>query len=136
MNNPNNEPLLSREEYKKLTFKRDNYTCLFCNKPAVDAHHILDRKLWNDGGYYISNGASVCEEHHWDCEKTTISVEEVREKAGIKTFVLPDNFDYNKSYDKWGNEILSEFQRKKGILFEDDGVQKILKKAGLIYLFF
>lgn len=136
MYNLNNEKLLSREDYKKLTFERDNHTCLFCKKPAVDAHHILDRKLWNDGGYYLSNGASVCEEHHWECEKTTISVEDVRLKAGIVDFVLPEGFNPNLSYDKWGNLIISEYKREKGILFFDDGVQKILKKSGLIYLFY
>lgn len=130
------EKLLSREEFKNLVFKRDNHNCLFCNKPAVDAHHILDRKLWNDGGYYLSNGASVCEEHHWKCEDTTISVEEVRLKAKIDTFVLPENLSYDFKYDKWGNKILNEYQREKGILFNDDGVQKILKKSGLLYLFY
>lgn len=130
------EKLLSREEFKNQVFKRDNYTCIFCNKPSIDAHHILDRKLWKDGGYYLSNGASVCEEHHQKCEDTSISVEEVREKCKIKEFILPRGFDKNKKYDKWGNEILSEYQRKKGILFQDDGVQKILKKAGIIYLYF
>lgn len=130
------EKLLSREEFKNQVFKRDNYTCIFCNKPCIDAHHVLDRKLWKDGGYYLSNGASVCEEHHWKCEDTSISVEEVREKCKIKEFILPEGFDKNKKYDKWGNEILSEYQRKKGILFQDDGVQKILKKAGIIYLYF
>tara|TARA_B100000700_G_scaffold178953_1_gene197631 strand:- start:21334 stop:21732 length:399 start_codon:yes stop_codon:yes gene_type:complete len=130
------ETLLSREEFKQQVFDRDNHTCVFCDKPAVDAHHILDRKLWSDGGYYLSNGSAVCEEHHWECEKTTISVEEVRKACGIKEFVLPVGFCYNKSYDKWGNENISEHQRKKGILFNDDGVQKILKRSGLIYLFY
>jgi 5-methylcytosine-specific restriction endonuclease McrA len=63
------ESLLTREQYKNAVFKRDNHTCIFCDLPAVDAHHILDRKLFADGGYYLSNGASVCEQHHWDCEK-------------------------------------------------------------------
>lgn len=130
------EKLLSRQEYQDKVFKRDNQTCVFCNKPAVDAHHILDRKLWKDGGYYLSNGASVCEEHHWECEKTTISVEDVRLACGIKKFILPEGLDFDKSYDKWGNEIREDGFRNKGILFEDDGVQKILKKAGLIYLFY
>ena len=130
------EKLLTREEYKKAVFSRANNTCIFCNKAAVDAHHILDRKLWSDGGYYLSNGASVCEEHHWECEKTLITVESVREACSITSFILPDGFSYNLSYDKWGNKILENGFRKKGILFEDDGVQKILKKSGLIYLFY
>ena len=136
MYNPENEKLLSRQDFKRLTFERDNHTCLFCDKPAVDAHHILDRKLWLDGGYYLSNGASVCEEHHWECEKTILSVESVREKAGIINFSLPEGFNPDFPYDKWGNQIISEYKREQGVLFNDDGVQKILKKAGLIYLFY
>jgi hypothetical protein len=130
------EKLLSREEYKHQVFSRDKHTCLFCDKPAVDAHHILDRKLWSDGGYYLSNGASVCEHHHWECEKTTLSVEHVREKAHIIQFTLPSMLEQGVTYDKWGNEILDSGYRKQGDLFHDDGVQKILKKAGLIYLFY
>lgn len=130
------DKLLSREEFKSQTFSRDNHTCIFCDKPAVDAHHILDRKLWNDGGYYLSNGASVCEEHHWECEKTTLSVEDVRQACGITDFILPKGLSQDYSYDKWGNRIKENGFRDKGVLFEDDGVQKILKKAGLIYLFY
>ncbi len=130
------EKLLSREDFKKLTFKRDNNTCVFCNLSAVDAHHILDRKLWKDGGYYLSNGASVCEKHHWDCEKIIISVEDVRTACNIKEYTLPEGLLKYFPYDKWGNKILKNGFREKGILFSDDGVQKILKKAGLIYLFY
>lgn len=132
----NNEKLLSRVEFSELVFKRDNHQCVFCDKPAVDAHHILDRKLWNDGGYYLSNGASVCAEHHYECEATTLSVEDVRKACGINDFILPDSLSYNVIYDKWGNEILENGYRNKGVLFEDDGVQKILKKSGLFHLFF
>ena len=130
------EKLLSRKEYQNKVFARDNNKCVFCKKKAVDAHHILDRKLWSDGGYYLSNGASVCEEHHWECEKTKITVESVRNACLIKDAILPQGLDKNKIYDKWGNEVRDDGYRYKGILFNDDGVQKILKKAGLIYLFY
>lgn len=36
--------LLTREEFKEQVFARDNYTCIFCNKAAVDAHHIFFHK--------------------------------------------------------------------------------------------
>ena len=130
------ETLLSREQFSSEVFKRDKNTCIFCEKPAIDAHHILDRKLWNNGGYYLSNGASVCASHHWDCEKTLISVEDVRKACGIQEFILPENFSFNLSYDKWGNIIKEDGYRIKGPLFEDDGVQKILKQSGLLYLFY
>lgn len=119
-----NEKLLSRTEYQEKVFERDSNKCVFCEKKAVDAHHILDRKLWIDGGYYLSNGASVCEEHHWECEKTTITVEKVREACSIKTPLLPEGFKNYKIYDKWGNEVRNDGYRYKGVLFNDDGVQK------------
>ena len=118
--------LLTREQFKSLVFKRDRHTCVFCQKPAVDAHHILDRKLWEDGGYYLNNGASVCEEHHWACEKTDISVEDVRKACGITVVVLPKGFEPEKSYDKWGNIILSSGMREPGDMFFEENIQKIL----------
>ena len=70
--------LLSRDKFRESVFSRDNNKCVFCGKPAKDAHHILERRLWDDGGYYLDNGASGCEEHHILCEKTLISGDEVR----------------------------------------------------------
>jgi hypothetical protein len=132
--NINTKPkLLSREQFKELVFKRDKHTCLFCSKPAVDAHHILDRKLWLDNGYYLENGASVCEFHHWEVEKTNISVEEIKAKAGITYNLLPPQLDHSLSYDKWGNIMLDNGMRKPGEMFELENVQKILKDK--LYLF-
>ena len=74
-----NEKLLTRDQFREQTFARDNHKCVFCGELAVDAHHILERRLWGDSqGYYISNGASVCQTHHIMCETTEISVEDVR----------------------------------------------------------
>ena len=77
------EKLLTRIAFKERVFERDSGKCVFCGEPAVDAHHILDRKLFPDGGYYLSNGASVCAIDHMRCETTEYSVELVREKCGI-----------------------------------------------------
>ena len=70
-----NNELLTREEFKKQVFTRTNGKCCVpdCSCDAVDAHHIMDRKLWNDGGYYISNGAALCEKHHLDAERGIIT---------------------------------------------------------------
>lgn len=95
--------------------------------------HILERKLFVDGGYCIDNGATVCDEHHWSCEKTDISVEEVRLACNIKTIIIPKHFDINVSYDKWGNIILSTGLRIKGEMFYLENVQKVLKHK--LYLF-
>jgi len=119
--------LLSRDEFREAVFKRDNYTCVLCRQqPAQDAHHILERRLWPDGGYYLENGASVCGDCHIKCEQTLFSVEEVREAAGIKKKVVPPNIYDGEIYDKWGNPILENGRRLRGELFEDESVQKIL----------
>lgn len=97
--------------------------------------HILDRKLFKDGGYYLNNAASVCEEHHMDCEKTIITLDEVYKACGITEPVLPEGFSHDKTYDKWGNEIVNEYKRLKGPLFDDTAVQKIFKQQGNIWIF-
>lgn len=64
----------NRSEFRRTVFERDNHTCIvpWCDKDAVDAHHIIERDLWNDGGYITENGASVCENHHRLAEKNVI----------------------------------------------------------------
>lgn len=94
--------LLTREQFKQQVFARDKNKCVFCELPAVDAHHIIDRKVWLDGGYYLDNGASVCEQHHIDCENSVITVEQVREACSIKHILVPPGFDKGVIYDKWG----------------------------------
>jgi len=129
------DKLLTRDNFHNGVFERDNHTCVFCDKPAVDAHHIIERRLWPDGGYYISNGASLCEFHHLACEMTTISVEEVREAVGIEKPIIPPHLYGDQIYDKWGNIVLPNTQRLKGELFFDKSVQKILGMGGVLDLF-
>src|SRR5271163_2337560 len=73
------------------TLARDKGRCVFCDNPAKDAHHIIERRLWDDGGYYLDNGASVCREHHLACEMTTISVEDVRLACGVTKPIIPSH---------------------------------------------
>lgn len=129
------QKLLSREEFRLAVLSRDNNTCVLCDKPAADAHHILDRRLFTDGGYYLSNGASVCSEHHLACERTEISPEVVREFCGIKHPVLPPQLEADQLYDKWGNPVLKNGTRLRGELFFETGVQKILSEAGILGIF-
>lgn len=129
------ENLLTRDAFREGVFQRDKHKCVFCSNPAKDAHHIIERRLWPDGGYYISNGASVCEEHHILCETTEISVEEVRLAAGITKPMIPPHMYDDAIYDKWGNVELADGRRLKGELFFDESVQKILEKGGKLSLF-
>lgn len=118
--------LLSRDQFRAAVFARDGHQCIFCEvQEGLDAHHVLERRLWPDGGYYLDNGATVCQTHHLLCERTEISVEEVRRAAGLKT-VLPPHLYESVCYDKWGNIILDDETRLPGELFSDESVQKVL----------
>jgi hypothetical protein len=127
--------LLSRDDFRRAVLARDHDLCVMCGAPAADAHHILERRLWPDGGYYLENGASVCSEHHLACERTTISVEAVREAAKITRLVIPPHLYSDQPYDKWGNPLLANGQRLKGELFFDESVQKALSEGGALALF-
>ena len=81
--------ILSRDEFRESVFQRDNFKCVICGDKAKDAHHIIERRLFSDGGYYLDNGASLCEKHHIEAEETTLSCEEIRLKAGIENIIIP-----------------------------------------------
>ena len=119
--------LLSRNEFKKQVFTRDNGQCVFCDKPATDAHHIIDRSLFPDGGYYLDNGVAVCNEHHLKCETTDISTTQIRNTCKIKNVILPPHLYLDSIYDKWGNIELPNGTRLKGEIFFEDNVQKMLQ---------
>lgn len=118
--------LLTRDEFRVAVFARDGGKCLVCGRPAVDAHHLVERRLWPDGGYFLENGASVCEEHHLAAESTVLFCDELRRLAGIEKVLLPPHFYEGELIDKWGNLILPNGQRLRGELFYDESVQKVL----------
>lgn len=126
--------LLTRDAFREGVFERDRHLCVVCahhhlprKTPAVDAHHILERRLWPDGGYYLDNGASLCATCHYAAEETALTVEQVRLCAGITRPILPEHLYADTVYDKWGNVILPNGQRLRGELFYDESVQKVLR---------
>ena len=127
--------LLTRDQFREGVFERDGYLCVFCKAPAVDAHHIMERRLWSDGGYYLANGASVCTPCHLKCERTQYSLEEVRRAAAIVKHIIPDHLYDDQEYDKWGNIIMPNGNRLRGELFWDESVQKILTEGKVLDLF-
>lgn len=68
-----------RHSFREAVFKRDGYKCLFCDVTTnLDAHHIVNRNLMPNGGYILSNGATLCPIHHIEAENGTISVNRIR----------------------------------------------------------
>lgn len=125
--------LLTRQQFNEQVFKRDKHKCIVCGATHdLAAHHIIERRLFDDGGYYVENGATVCPEHHLEAEMTTLSVKKILELCGIKNRVIPDHFYEDEEYDKWGNIILPTGVRLRGELFDEEPVQKMLKAAGLL----
>jgi hypothetical protein len=124
--------LLTRDQFREGVFIRDGHKCVVCGNLADDAHHIIERRLFPDGGYYLDNGASLCAQHHIEAEQTTLSCDLLRIAAGIGKVVLPPHLYGDISYDKWGNPIMENGLRLKGELFEDESVQKILAQGGVL----
>jgi hypothetical protein len=97
--------LLTREEFRAGVFARDSGLCVLCGETGVDAHHIMDRKLFPDGGYYLDNGVTLCGECHLQAEtapEPEFLPSSIREKAGIASVVLPPQLEQGQEYDKWG----------------------------------
>ena len=106
-----------RTDFKNSVFARTNGKCCVpgCNCDAVDAHHILDRHLWNNGGYILSNGAALCAKHHMDAETGKITPKQCIEFMHISpnNIEKPDKIvdltfgEYyellmNEKINKWG----------------------------------
>lgn len=130
------DKLLTRDEFRAAVFARDLGKCVICKELGQDSHHILERRLFDDGGYYLSNGATLCGKHHIEAEQTTLSVEAIREAAGITAPALPDHVYPDDHIDKWNNLILANGRRTKGELFHDESVQKILAQGDVLRLFY
>ena len=124
--------LLTRDAFRAAVFARDANKCVICGQPCADAHHIIERRLWEDEGYYLDNGASLCPAHHIQAEQTVLSCEAIREAAGIIKPLLPPDFYDELSYDKWGNPVMDNGQRMRGELFFDTSVQHILESGGVL----
>lgn len=158
-----NSTLLARDSFREGVFARDGHKCVICgSREQLNAHHIIERRLWDDGGYYLDNGATLCDapnycvnggtghpdplhkdhvclssEHgcHMLAEQTALSCDDVRAAAGIKRVIIPDHLYPDYQYDKWGNIIHPDGTRTKGELFADESVQKVLKAGGVLPLF-
>ena len=121
--------LLTRDQFRERVQARDQNRCIVCGKTGkLDSHHVVERRLFSDGGYYMDNGVSLCDpDCHMKAESTEISCDTLRELAGIKTIVLPGHLYADDTYDKWGNQILPNGNRLRGELFWDESVRAVIK---------
>lgn len=142
------EPLLPRDGWREAVFARDGQRCVVCQASAderagvrLDAHHLIERRLWPDGGYYLSNGVTLCSrpaeasDCHRKAEQTVISCEELRQAAGLERLLLPPHLESGVRYDKWANVIGEDGTRYPGELFWEEPVQKALAEGGVLALF-
>lgn len=130
------EALLSRDEFRQQCLERDGHKCVICgHRNNLAVHHIIERRLFDNGGYYKSNGATLCPEHHILAEETTLSCDQIREACGITGIILPEHAYSDMEYDKWLNPILSTGRRLPGELFWDESVRKILTQGNVLQLF-
>lgn len=124
--------LMTRDNFRNSVFNRDGFRCVICADQGQDAHHIMERRLFPDGGYYLDNGATLCGSCHLQAEATIISPDEIREAAGIKNIILPPHLYKDQQYTKWGDPVLAtqgRYSRLMGELFHDESVQKVIKWA-------
>jgi hypothetical protein len=73
--------------------------------------------LFKDGGYYLNNGVSLCSSCHIDAERSILSCEVLREAAKIKEIVVPEGFDPDYRYDKWGKVLDNRIKYPKTMHF-------------------
>jgi len=93
---------LTRKQFRDGIFARDESKCIICGcGEGLDAHHIIERRLWGSSyGYYLDNGATLCERHHIEAEQTVLTCEEIREKAIVNedkkpTHILIEGDNYH-----------------------------------------
>lgn len=96
----------NRKQFRENVFSRDNHSCIvpWCDNSADDAHHIIERELWEDGGYIPKNGASVCNKHHRYAESNNIPPQAFYLWAEIENPPIPNSVS-NHDVDKWGEEF-------------------------------
>lgn len=103
-----------RQKFRQTCVDRDNSQCIvpWCNETVTsdpdgkgDVHHIIERKLWENGGYVEQNGVSICSKHHKDAEKKYIPPQAFWYWANINEPVLPDGLD--RHVNKFGESLES-----------------------------
>lgn len=98
-----------------------------CAAPATEVHHLLERALFRDGGYYLSNAASLCNPCHALAEDTTLTRSALSQKAGIDHPYTPE-FLCDYDVDKWAN-VLGDDLLHPGDLAATPGCARVIERA-------
>jgi hypothetical protein len=73
---------------------------------AIDLLLMLIIFLWifttEFGGYFMNNGASLCEEHHISAEKNLFPPQYLWKLLNVSKPIRPKSFMDNVDYNKWG----------------------------------
>lgn len=110
---------MNRADFREACVSRDGGKCLVpdCDSTVVsepdgpgEVHHIIERKLWDEGGYVPENGACVCNEHHRLAEDNVIPPQAFwRWTEQIENVLLPDGLtdlhSNQTDIDKWGEQL-------------------------------
>lgn len=80
-----------RENFRNSVFKRDKNECKICGDKIskLDAHHITNRNEFENGGYVLENGVTLCDKVggcHFQAEEFL----QTRDYIGVPYEITPD----------------------------------------------
>jgi 5-methylcytosine-specific restriction endonuclease McrA len=108
---------IENEEFRKIVFERDNYTCQICddNKKPLEANHIKLFSEKKELRFEPSNGITLCK----DCHQSIRGKE--HELEGIFTAIVSSKHISKKKIQKIKDEIMSKIYlyRDKDWLFHN-----------------
>jgi len=82
-----------RKKFRDVVFKRDKHKCQLCSSSKdLEAHHITDRNWFENGGYVVENGITLCPGCHIKAENLEVIPEEFYEMIG-SSFELAERKD-------------------------------------------
>lgn len=96
----------TRNDFRRIVNEQQDGICIipWCDESIQDAHHIIERELWDDGGYIPDNGAGVCGLHHKFAEENHIPPQAFWKWRTIDDPPLPDGIS-TTNVNKWGDEL-------------------------------
>ena len=126
---------ISYPEFVSAVLLRDGGKCVYCKSDTQNVIKIFDSRLWSGEGNFLDNGATLCEECVNHPYTESISVNELKRRANIKSQIIPEILGEGYEYDRWGNVLMPNGTWAKGPLFNEPDVIRNLESAGTLHLF-